>query len=106
MSDSFALRRLRIRRWRPPSLEFIYHLLMSIAGLMLVASNTIHILRGKYEAWPILGLVVWSITYLIHREEARKARLGVVKPISRLQWIWLIIVFMVAIVDLIAAPFE
>jgi hypothetical protein len=103
MNNALALPRLRLRRWKPPSREVIYHLLVCVAGLMFIASSTIRLIRGQGAGWSLLGLVCWSLIYMNHRYKARDAQLGPVKPISRLEWVWLACAFMLAVPSLYSA---
>jgi hypothetical protein len=103
MSNAIALRRLGVRRWKPPSPEFIYHLLTSVAGLMIVASSVMLIVRGERVGWALLSAVTWSVMYVKHREQARKARQGVVQAITDWEWFLLAMVFVVAISNMLYA---
>jgi hypothetical protein len=103
MSNAIALRRLGVRRWKPPSPEFIYHVVMSIAGLMIVGSNIVLIARGRYVVWALLGAAGWSVTYVKHREQARKAQQGAVRPIADWEWFWLALVLALAISNVLDA---
>jgi hypothetical protein len=100
MSNALALPRLRVRRWKPPSPEFIYHLMMSLTGLMFIADSAIRLIRAEEVVWSVFGLVGWSVIYMYHRENVRRAQLGAVAPISRREWVLLAVMLAVAIVAL------
>jgi hypothetical protein len=65
MSNAIALRRLGVRRWKPPSPEFIFHVVTSIAGLMIVGSSVVLIARGQNVAWALFGAVFWLAVVLV-----------------------------------------
>lgn len=100
MSNAVALPRLRVRRWKPPSPEFIYHVLMCLAGLMFIADSTIRAVRGSEVVWSVFSLVAWSWIYTGHRADARRAQLGAVAPIARVQWVLLAVMLSLAAIEL------
>ncbi len=100
MSDAQVLRRLRVRRWKPPSPEFIYHLLMSLAGLIFIANSVIRLIRGKEIVVSVIFFAVWSLLYLFHREKARQAQVGAVAPVDNIHWTVLVFVLMAGVINL------
>jgi hypothetical protein len=96
MSNAAALPRLRVRRWKPPSPEFMFHSLISLAGLMFVADSAIRVMRGNEVSWSVIRLVGWSWVYMGHRADARRAKLGPVAPIPLVQWMLLAVLLALA----------
>lgn len=98
MEAALTLRRIALRRMRPPSIRRIYWILYLATILGWIALAVIQVSAGHW--WYAVNAAVWSLSFVVNRwqyqrdmkrEETHEGAL----PVQR--WEWAILAFMDAV---------